>query len=29
MAPMDRDIARRKLEALGKGAEIARARYSD
>jgi 5-methyltetrahydropteroyltriglutamate--homocysteine methyltransferase len=27
MAPMDRDIARRKLEALGKGAEIARARY--
>ncbi len=27
MAPMDRDIARRKLEALGKGAEIARSRY--
>jgi 5-methyltetrahydropteroyltriglutamate--homocysteine methyltransferase len=27
MAPMDRDIAQRKLEALGKGAEIARARY--
>jgi len=28
MAPMDREIARRKLEALGKGAEIARSRYS-
>ncbi len=27
MAPMDREIARRKLEALGKGAQIARERY--
>ena len=27
LAPMDREIARRKLEALGKGAEIARQRY--
>jgi 5-methyltetrahydropteroyltriglutamate--homocysteine methyltransferase len=27
LAPMDRDIALRKLEALGKGAELARARY--
>ena len=27
MAPMDRDIAVRKLEALAKGAELARARY--
>ncbi len=29
MAPMDREIARRKLEALAKGAEIARARYGN
>ena len=29
MAPMDREIARRKLEALARGAEIARARYGD
>ena len=27
MAPMDREVARRKLEALGKGAELARKRY--
>jgi 5-methyltetrahydropteroyltriglutamate--homocysteine methyltransferase len=27
MAPMRRDIAVAKLEALGKGAELARARY--
>jgi 5-methyltetrahydropteroyltriglutamate--homocysteine methyltransferase len=28
MAPMDREIARRKLEALAKGAQIARERYA-
>ena len=27
MAPMDRDVALRKLEALGKGAALARARF--
>jgi 5-methyltetrahydropteroyltriglutamate--homocysteine methyltransferase len=27
MAPMDREIARRKLEAISKGAEIARQRW--
>jgi 5-methyltetrahydropteroyltriglutamate--homocysteine methyltransferase len=27
MAPMDREVARRKLEALGKGAALARSRY--
>jgi 5-methyltetrahydropteroyltriglutamate--homocysteine methyltransferase len=27
MAPMDRDIALRKLEALAKGAALARERY--
>ena len=28
LAPMDREVARRKLEALGKGAALARERYS-
>jgi 5-methyltetrahydropteroyltriglutamate--homocysteine methyltransferase len=27
LAPMDREIALKKLEALGKGAELARRRY--
>ncbi|UCE32569.1 MAG: hypothetical protein JSW68_06640, partial [Burkholderiales bacterium] len=29
MAPMDREIARRKLEALAKGAQLARERYGE
>jgi 5-methyltetrahydropteroyltriglutamate--homocysteine methyltransferase len=28
LAPMDREVALKKLEALGKGAELARRRYA-